>query len=163
MRDLVYDQKTCQSVSLFNFKGRKHSLEYERIRSRSIGSAYHYSRSRFAQYFLWFEMRLSISAPETDTFFYLCWNLHISLRRGRTNLTLVRSAKQRREHCSGPPTDSTKYLNYRKCVSNFLSSWSANLQWLLQKANHGTYSNPGTQLGAENKDFGSFIYLAFPN
>ena len=32
-----------------------------------------------------------------------------------TKLWLVPSAKQRRDPCSGPPTDST---NYRKCVSN---------------------------------------------
>ena len=29
--------KCCQSVSLFNFKGKKYSLQFERIRSRSIG------------------------------------------------------------------------------------------------------------------------------
>ena len=34
-----------------------------------------------------------------------------------TKLWLVPSAKQRRDPCSGPPTDST---NYRKCVSNSL-------------------------------------------
>ena len=39
-----------------------------------------------------------------------------------TKLWLVPSAKQRRDPCSGPPTDST---NYRKCVSNFLSTWVA--------------------------------------
>ena len=39
-----------------------------------------------------------------------------------TKLWLVLSAKQRRDPCSGPPTDST---NYRKCVSNFPSTWSA--------------------------------------
>ena len=36
-----------------------------------------------------------------------------------TKLWLVPSAKQRRDPCSGPPTDST---NYRKCVSNFPST-----------------------------------------
>ena len=40
---------------------------------------------------------------------------------------LVTSAKQCWDPCSGSPTDST---NYRKCVSNFLSSWVANWQWL---------------------------------
>ena len=39
-----------------------------------------------------------------------------------TKLWLVPSAKQRRDPCSGPPTDST---NYRKCVSNFPSTWLA--------------------------------------
>ena len=39
-----------------------------------------------------------------------------------TKLWLVPSAKQRRDPCSGPPTDST---NYRKCVSNLPSTWSA--------------------------------------
>ena len=44
---------------------------------------------------------------------------------------LVTSAKQqRRDRCSGPPTDST---NYRKCVLNFLSSWLANRQWLFNR------------------------------
>ena len=39
-----------------------------------------------------------------------------------TKLWLVPSAKQRRDPCSEPPTDST---NYRKCVSNFPSTWLA--------------------------------------
>ena len=39
-----------------------------------------------------------------------------------TKLWLVPSAKQRRDLCSGPPTDST---NYRKCVSNSPSTWLA--------------------------------------
>ena len=39
-----------------------------------------------------------------------------------TKLWLVASAKQRRDPCSGPPTDST---NYRKCISNFPSTWLA--------------------------------------
>ena len=39
-----------------------------------------------------------------------------------TKLWLVPSAKQRRDPCSGPPMDST---NYRKCVSNFPSTWLA--------------------------------------
>ena len=30
----------------------------------------------------------------------------------------------------------------------------ANGQWHLKQANHGTYSNPCTQVGAWNKDFG---------
>ena len=30
----------------------------------------------------------------------------------------------------------------------------ANGQWHFKQANHGTYSNPGTQVGALNKDFG---------
>ena len=39
-----------------------------------------------------------------------------------TKLWLVPSAKQRRDPCSGPPTDST---NYRKCVSISPSTWLA--------------------------------------
>ena len=39
-----------------------------------------------------------------------------------TKLWLVPSAKQRRDPCSEPPTDST---NYRKCISNFPSTWLA--------------------------------------
>ena len=54
------------------------------------------------------------------------------------------SAKQQHQDpCSGRPTDST---NYRKCVSNFLSCWLEN---------HGTYSNPGTHVGDQEKDFGA--------
>ena len=55
---------------------------------------------------------------------------------------LVKSAKQRRYPCSGSPADS---MNYRKCVSNFPSTWLANLQSLFFKlANHGAYLNSGT-------------------
>ena len=57
---------------------------------------------------------------------------------------LAMSAKQRWDPCSGPPTNST---NYWKCISNLLSSWVANQQCLFWQANHGTYSNPGTQVG----------------
>ena len=57
---------------------------------------------------------------------------------------LATSAKQRWDPCSGPPTNST---NYWKCISNLLSSWLANQQCLFWQANHGTYSNPGTQVG----------------
>ena len=39
-----------------------------------------------------------------------------------TKISLVPSAKQRRDPCSGLLTDST---NYRKCVSNFPSTWLA--------------------------------------
>ena len=45
------------------------------------------------------------------------------------------TAKQPWYPCSGPPMDST---NYRKSISNFLSSWLANRQWYLQQVNHGT-------------------------
>ena len=51
----------------------------------------------------------------------------------------------RRNPSSGPPTDSK---NYQKCVSKFYSTWLANRQWLYNRANHGAYSNPGTQFGA---------------
>ena len=67
---------------------------------------------------------------------------------------LVTSAKQCRDPCSGPPMDST---NYWKCVSNFLSSWLGNRQCLFWQANHGTWSNPGTQVGPQNKDFGAVL------
>ena len=56
-----------------------------------------------------------------------CWNISwcpVSLACVQTipKLWLVPSAKQRRDLCSGPPTDST---NYRKCVSNSPSTWLA--------------------------------------
>ena len=44
-----------------------------------------------------------------------------------------------------------------KWVSNFPFFWLANPQWLFQQANHGVYSNPGTQLMAQNKDFGAVL------
>ena len=34
-----------------------------------------------------------------------------------------------------------------ECISDFLSSWLVNRQCLFQQANHGAYSNPGTQMG----------------
>ena len=43
--------------------------------------------------------------------------------------------------------------NYRKCVSNFPSTWLANWQWQFLLANHGTYSNPGTQAGYRTRIF----------
>ena len=46
-------------------------------------------------------------------------------------------------------------LNYRKYVSNFPSTWLADRQWPYQQANHSAYSNPGTQVGTQNKDFGA--------
>ena len=46
----------------------------------------------------------------------------------RCNLTqLVTSVKQCRNPSTEPPTDLT---TYRKCISNFLSTWLANQQWL---------------------------------
>ena len=56
--------------------------------------------------------------------FHFSWVLQPSLAcvQTITKLWLVRSAKQRRDPCSGPPTDST---NYRKCVSNSPSTWLA--------------------------------------
>ena len=76
-----------------------------------------------------------------------------------TKLWLVPSAKQRRDLCSGPPTDST---NYRKCVSNSPSTWlaittnktKAFFNWPIV-ARTGAYSNLGTQLEVQNKDFGA--------
>ena len=62
------------------------------------------------------------------------------------------SVKQCQCYCSGSRTDST---NYKKSVSNFFNLDSlANGQWHFKQANHGAYSNPGTQVGALNKDFG---------
>ena len=56
--------------------------------------------------------------------------------------------------------------NYQKDVSNFPSTRLIllNGQWYLKQANHGTYSNPGTLVGAggggggvRNKDFGTVL------
>ena len=46
-------------------------------------------------------------------------------------------------------------INYRKCVSNFLSSWLAYRQTLLEQANHVAHSNLGIKMGTQNKDFGT--------
>ena len=64
----------------------------------------------------------------------------------------VTTATQRRDPCSGPPTDS---MNYRKCVWNFLYP-----DWQI---NNGFFNRPvmaRTQIlvhswGAQNKDFGA--------
>ena len=39
-------------------------------------------------------------------------------------------------------------MNYWKCISNFVSSWLANWQCHFKQANHGAYSNLGTQVGS---------------
>ena len=49
----------------------------------------------------------------------------------------------------------TQGINCQKCVSNFLSTWLANPQ----EANHGMYSNPGTQVRAQNKDLSVNCFL----
>ena len=67
---------------------------------------------------------------------------------------LATSAKQCWDPCSCPPTNST---NYWKCISNFLLSWLSNRQCLFWQANHCTWSNPGTQVGPQNKDFGAVL------
>ena len=38
---------------------------------------------------------------------------------------------------------------------NFPSTWLANRQWPFQQANHGAYSNPGTQVGTQKTNFGA--------
>ena len=44
-------------------------------------------------------------------------------------------------------------VNYRKMyILNFLQ------QWLFLHANHGAYSNPGTQVGALSKDFCAVLF-----
>ena len=47
------------------------------------------------------------------------------------------------------PTES---MNYQKVILNFPSTEWANDNGLFQQANHGTYSNPGTQVVAQNKN-----------
>ena len=47
------------------------------------------------------------------------------------------------------PTES---MNYQNVILNFPSSEWANDNGPFQQANHGTYSNPGTQVVAENKN-----------
>ena len=39
----------------------------------------------------------------------------------------------------------------------FTSNLLANRQWHFRQANHGRYSNPGSQVGAQNKDIGGFL------
>ena len=73
--------------------------------------------------------------------------------RGRRNLTSVSNvceAVPRSLFYFRPPTDWTKY---RKGVSNFLLIWLANRRWLFEQANHGAYSNPGTQVGGPQQGF----------
>ena len=47
------------------------------------------------------------------------------------------------------PTES---MNYQKVILNFPSSEWANDNGPFQQANHGTYSNSGTQVVAQNKN-----------
>ena len=76
----------------------------------------------------------------------------------KCNLTLVKikSAKQHQYPCSVTTMDSMNYqIIY---ISNFLSSWFAR-QWYFQQSNHGSYLNPGTQVGSENEDFGTVLQM----
>ena len=73
-----------------------------------------------------------------------------SLRHWHIKLWLVTSAKQHQYPCSGPP-------HYWKCILNFLSTWLANQQGLLQQTNHSRYPNRSTQVSALNKDFGAVL------
>ena len=43
-------------------------------------------------------------------------------------------------------------MNYQKVILNFPSTEWANDNGPFQQANHGTYSNPGTQVVAQNKN-----------
>ena len=74
----------------------------------------------------------------------------VSLRHWHIKLWLVTSAKQHQYPCSGPP-------HYWKCILNFLSTWLANQQGLLQQTNHSRYPNRSTQVSALNKDFGAVL------
>ena len=46
-----------------------------------------------------------------------------------------------------------KYASTLLCLRHELSSCLANRLWHFSQTNHGAYSNPDTQLGAQNKDF----------
>ena len=74
----------------------------------------------------------------------------VSLRHWHIKLWLVTSAKQHQYPCSGPP-------HYWKCILNFLSTWLANQQGLLQQTNHSRYPNRSTQVSTLNKDFGAVL------
>ena len=54
-------------------------------------------------------------------------------------------------------------MNYQKGISNFLSHWLANRQWLYWQVNHGAYSNPCTQVGAQSKDLGAVSQMDKPD
>ena len=41
--------------------------------------------------------------------------------------------------------------NYWKCILNFLSSLLTNDSGFFQQPNHGTYSNPGTQVASRTR------------
>ena len=60
-------------------------------------------------------------------------------------------AKQRRYTCSGPQ-QTHKLWEVR---FEFLATCLENQIWLFEQANHGAYSNFGTQVGAQTKDFGA--------
>lgn len=65
--------------------------------------------------------------------------------------------KQHQHPCSGPQMEST---NYWMCILNFPSTCGLAIrQWLFLQANHMNceYSNPGTKLGIQSKEFSWLI------
>ena len=53
-----------------------------------------------------------------------------------------------------PPVDSTNYWNGSVFQISLQPDWQID-NWLFSQANHGTYSNSGTQVEAQIKDFGT--------
>ena len=69
-----------------------------------------------------------------------------NLRHKRNLTPIVSSAKQHRDPCSGPSTDS-KELREVRFGFPFNQIGQSNNGFFNTQANHGAYSNPGTQLG----------------
>ena len=97
----------------------------------------------------------SLSACHLKTFWPPC-SIHHIIMYFLIYSRLVTSVEKCWYLCSGPCLNS---VNYWKWVSNFLSIWWAYWQWFFSQANHGTYSNPGANLGAQGQVVQSWVKI----
>ena len=114
--------------------------------------------SAFKNSCLWCEPKAvyySLSACHLKTFWQPC-SIHHIIMYFLIYSRLVTSVDQCWYLCSGPCLNS---VNYWKWVSNFLSIWWAYWQWFFSQANHGTYSNPGANLGAQGQVVQSLVKI----
>ena len=71
-----------------------------------------------------------------------------------TEPQLATSVKQRQDPFSGP--QRIQQIIGSSFQISFHPDWQIH-KGFFKQANHGAYSNPGTQMGAQNKDFGAVL------
>ena len=90
------------------------------------------------------------------SFFPAASNLSLACVADVTYLRLVTSAKQRRDPCSGSPKGLKAKVRFK-----FPIRLIGKLTMAFLQPNHGTYSNPGTQVGTQNKNFSAVSQMDF--